>query len=311
MAAQLITNYSDFTPDSIKFAAPRTNARGGKAIKIMGTKNTLIINTPLILTWGINEMVDDKDDTRVSYSLSIQMPDEKYGNPDTRAFYKKMAEFQEKILDSAVENSVSWFGKQHGREVVEALFKPILKHPKHKTTGLPDTTRAPNMKVKIPYWEGKFNIELYDTERRQLFNPEMQMEKSDFINLIPKTSHIAAVLQCNGIWFIGGNFGVVWQLSQAIVRKPVRIQGGCFVTLSATDNQAISDVEKRETEAAECNQDDTGEGEVDTTKVEDSGGEDGDDGEDGADGEAEAEAEPEPVKPKRQIKKKAVVKKTT
>ena len=43
------------------------------------------------------------------------------------------------------------------KEVVEALFYPILKYPKEKLGnnqwGDPDYTRNPTMKIKIPYWE--------------------------------------------------------------------------------------------------------------------------------------------------------------
>lgn len=303
MAHELITNFDDFSPDSVSYGAPRTNARGGKSIKILDVrKNTLVLSTPLILTWGANKMVDE-DTGRVSYNLSIQFPNEQYGTDSTRDFFEKMKAFESNVLDACVKNSKEWFGKtKMSREVAEALFTPILKYPKDKVTGEPDYDRAPTMRIKIPYWDGKFNVELYDTDKAAIFTPDTDLDGRSFESFIPKASHIAAAIQCNGLWFAAGKFGVTWQLAQAIVRRPVRIQGSCFLTMSNDDHKVLDDVARRE---AETSADVDVEEELDalaTTQVDDS------DDEDNA---KEAEPSPEPS-PKPVVKKKRrVVKKKT
>ena len=301
MAHDLITSFDAFVPSSVSYGAPRTNARGGKSIKIQDArKNTLILSTPLILTWGANKMVDD-DTGRVSYNLSIQFPNEQYENKSTREFFDKMKQFESNVLDECVKNSKEWFGKtKMSREVAEALFTPILKYPKDKVTGEPDYDRAPTMRIKIPYWEGKFNVELYDTDRTPIFTPDTDLEGRSFESLIPKASHIAAAIQCNGLWFAAGKFGVTWQLAQAIVRRPIRLQGGCFLSMNSDDHKTLDQVALREAEtSASAEVAD----EIDTmasnTNVEDS------------DDEKESEAEPEPepkpvVKKKRRVVKKKV-----
>ena len=226
MASELITTYEAFNPETVSYGAAKINKRGGKSIKILDSKkNTLILSTPLILTWGINKMVDE-DSGRASYNLAIQYPSENYGTDATRDFYSKMRDLENKILDDAVVNSKEWFNKDKmSREVAEALYTPMLKHPYMKGTKEPDLSRAPTTKVKISFWDGKFNTELYDVDRNLLFDPDMTMGDDEFQSLIPKASHIAALIQCNGIWFVGGKFGVSWQLVQAVIRRPVRIQG--------------------------------------------------------------------------------------
>ena len=249
MAQELITNYDNFTASSISYGAPRTNARGGKSIKILDAKNnTLVLNTPLILTWGINKLVDD-DTGRVSYNLALQYPSDGYGSDATKSFFEKMKAFESKILDDAVTHSKAWFNKpKMSREVAEALFTPMLKYPKDKATGEPDYSRAPTSRIKIPYWEGKFNTELYNIDETPIYQPGMELGSTQFETLIPKASHIAAAIQCNGIWFAAGKFGVTWQLVQAIVRRPVRIQGACFVKLSSVDHEEIENISRREAE---------------------------------------------------------------
>lgn len=303
MAHELITAFDDFSVSSMSYGAPRTNARGGKSIKILDAKkNTLILSTPLILTWGVNKMVDD-DTGRVSYSLSLQFPSEQYSNESTSAFLETMKEFETRVLDDAVKHSKEWFGKSKmSREVAEALFTPILKYPKDKATGEPDYSRAPTLRVKIPYWEGKFNTELYDTNSTPIFNAETDMTGKNFEGFIPKTSHVVAAIQCNGLWFAAGKFGVTWQLTQAMVRRPVRVQGGCFLSLSSTDHQELDKVAQREAEESASAEVEEELNAQHDTAVADSDGED----------EQEAEPEPEPTpKPKRKVVRKKVVKKSS
>ena len=87
-------------------------------------------------------------------------------------FEVALKKFQDKVLDDAVTKSKEWFGKSKlSREVADAMMYPILKHPKKKDgSGEPDYERSPTLKLKIPFWDGKYNIELYDMEgQRCLF----------------------------------------------------------------------------------------------------------------------------------------------
>ena len=240
MATELITNFDTWNVSNVRFGAPKTNSRGGKSIKIMNEKNnTLILNTPLMLTWGINKIVDDQTN-RTSYNLSIQYQDEQYATESQKLFFKQMKEFEEKLLETAISNCKEWFNKSKvSREVVEALYTPILKYPNIKGTTEPDYTRMPTTRIKIPYWDNKFNTELYGPNKKALYMPGDELGERNFEDFIPKKSHIASVMQCNGVWFIGGKFGVSFQMVQCIVQPPVRIQGSCFVNLVEEDRKRL------------------------------------------------------------------------
>jgi len=248
-ATDLITTYDQFNANKITYGTPKVDKRGGKSIKILDSrKNTLIITTPLMLTWGINQNVDEKTGA-LSFNLSLQFPNNDNTNTSISKFLKSIQNFEERILDDAVKNSITWFNDPDmEKSVAKKLFTPVLKYPKDKATNRVDTTRPPSMRVKIPYWDEKFNVELYDTDRTPLYNGHLHTNVEDFMGLIPKASHITCILQCGGIWYVNGKFGVTWQLVQSMVRRPTRIQGGCFLTLSSEDKAIVESVEKREKE---------------------------------------------------------------
>ena len=75
-----------------------------------------------------------------------------------RVFLKAMKDF-EKVKDDAVSNAKKWFGKKMSREVVEALMYPMLKYRKDMESGEPDYTANPTLKLKVPFWEGRYNVE--------------------------------------------------------------------------------------------------------------------------------------------------------
>jgi hypothetical protein len=53
--------------------------------------------------------------------------------------------------------------------------------------------------------------------------------------LIAKGSHIAVSIQCGGIWFANGKFGVTWKLFQAIVKPKMSLKGKCHIKLDEED----------------------------------------------------------------------------
>ena len=73
---EMIIDGSNLNPArDTSFAKPRLNKSGGKAVSVTpkGSNRWLNISTPLMLTWGVNEYVDDQSGRR-SYDLSLQFP---------------------------------------------------------------------------------------------------------------------------------------------------------------------------------------------------------------------------------------------
>jgi hypothetical protein len=58
-------------------------------------------------------------------------------------------------------------------------------------------------------------------------------------DLIAKGSHIAVSIQCGGIWFANGKFGVTWKLFQAIVKPKMSLRGKCHIKLDDDEKTKI------------------------------------------------------------------------
>ena len=234
---------------SFVYTKPKVNSVGGKSIGILNKKSnkSLFVSTPLMLTWGINEYVDEQSGKR-TYDMSLQFPNEEYNTPEIKKFLDNMVAFESKIKADAITNSKEWMNKaKMTTDVVDALFTPILKYPKDPS-GDPDTSRPPSLRVKIPFWEGEWKCELYDMDQTQLFPSSSGITP---LELITKASNTATVIQCGGIWFANGKFGVTWKLLQAVVKPKQNLKGQCFINLSSEDKTKLQTANLDEDEASD------------------------------------------------------------
>ena len=228
-----------FNPSKqLTFTKSKVNSVGGKNVGILNkeTRKATYLSTPLMLTWGVNEYVDDKSG-RKTYDMSLQFPKDEYATDATREFLKNMVEFEKLIKDSAIKYSKEWLGKSKmSEDVVDALMTPILRYPKDQNTGEPDHSRAPTLRLKLPYWQGEWRTELYDMEQERLFPNDNELTP---LELISKGTNVATVIQCGGVWFANGKFGVTWKLVQAVVKPKATLKGKCHILLSEEDKQAM------------------------------------------------------------------------
>ena len=238
-AQDMFINANDFQTENVYYAKPKLNPSGGKNVGIMDSsiKKPLVLSTPLMLTWGINEWVAD-DGIKKTYDLSLQFPRKEDDNYEKcQKFLVAMKAFEKKVIEDAFKNSKEWFGKKHGIiQIVEALFTPMLRYPK-TPDGEPDLTRSPSLRVKLPYWDGKFNCELYNIQGDLLF-PDSSGDVSP-MTLITKGQNVAAMIKCGGIWFANGKFGVTWKLVQSVVQPRLSLRGRCHIQLDTGDKAVL------------------------------------------------------------------------
>lgn len=227
MTEALITDSSVFSASELKIADCKTTNKGGKSCKILDKHgNPLVIATPSMLTWGINTNVDEQTGNS-SYKLVLQFPSSA-NDGDVANLLEQLKQLEELVIKTAVANPRDWFNKtKMSEDVARELFNPTLKYPKDKTTKETDYSRAPTFQVKLPFYENKFNCELYDENETLLFAPK-GFSKTP-AELVPKGSRIAAIVQCNGVYVISGKFGISWSFVQGVVSPPLRIEGKCFL----------------------------------------------------------------------------------
>jgi hypothetical protein len=242
MASEMVIPGAAFNPlTDMKYTKPKVNSVGGRSVGIVNSKTSTVLNlsSPLMLTWGVQDFTDEKSG-KVTYDLALQFPNDGFETPATKKFLANIAAFEKRIKEDAITNSKEWFSKpKMTADAVDALWTPILKYPKNKDTLEADTSRAPTLKVKLPFWDGQWKeLELYDVDMQPIFPDPMNAALSPK-DLIAKGSHIAVSIQCGGIWFANGKFGVTWKLFQAIVKPKMSLKGKCHIKLDEDEKTKI------------------------------------------------------------------------
>ena len=228
---------------------PKVSDRGAKSVALISkqTNRSLHFSTPLMMTWGISDFVDGATgESDGKFSISLNFPNAEYSNGSTDEFLQKLKDFENQVLDDAVTNSELWWGEEMSREVAKHTFFPFLKYSKNKDTKKVDLTKPPSIRAKVPFYEGKWKVELYDTNKNLIFPCENDnVTPMDFV---PKLSSVACVLQCGGIWIGGKGWGLTWRLIQCVVkpREIVTVYGKCHIELSADEKKAIETQDLRD-----------------------------------------------------------------
>ena len=240
-AKPVVLSVADWTPSALKFMPPKVNDKGGKSINVISKQSnrSLHITTPLMMTWGIADFVDEKGESDGKFSISLNFPNDEYKTSATTTFLDKLKEFENCILDEAVKNSELWWGEPMSREVVKHTFFPFLKYSKNKDTKKIDLTKPPSIRAKVPCYGDKWAVELYDTKSNLIFPSEDPTQTPP--DFVPKLSNIACVLQCGGIWIGGKGWGLTWKMIQGVVKPRISdsVYGKCHINLSSEDKEAI------------------------------------------------------------------------
>jgi len=233
-----VLDIKDWDVSNTRFMQPKINDRGGKSVNVISnqTNKGIHISLPYLMTWGVADFVDEKTgESDGKYSASLSFPSEDYATPATTTALIKLKEFENYILDSAVKHSEVWWGESMSREVVKHTFFPFLKYSRNKDTKKIDLTKPPSIRAKVPFYDGRWNVEI--------FNPKMQMlypadDNTTPMDHISARSNIACVLQCGGIWIGGKGWGLTWKMFQCVVKNnnpPVSLKGVCSVIIPKDD----------------------------------------------------------------------------
>ena len=225
------------------YSAPKAHASGGKVVNLYNkfSKESLTISTPLILTWGAQEGLDQQKNPTGKYTMALQFPNADFPNADCDAFLKSMRALEAKVKADAMTHSKEWFGKSiTSSEVMDEKFNVMLRHPKIKGSVEPDLNKAPTLTVKIPCWSGVWKSEIFDEDGEPLYvNGKTNSHLTPLEFIKPKT-HVICLLQCGGLWFVNGKVSITWNLKQALVQKPQSsMEGTCFLKPKAADKEKM------------------------------------------------------------------------
>ena len=228
-----ILSIDTWNPKANKYMPPKLNDKGGKTINVINTQSNRSIHLimPLMKTWGIADFIDEKGEPDGKFSMALNFPLDGATTPETDEALKKLKEFEENLLNDAVINSEAWFGKKQSREIVEYSYFPFLKYNKNKDTKAVDYSRPPSLKPKVPKYGNDWKIEIYDTNLNLLFPSPNNITP---IELVPKSSNVASVIACGGIWVGGKGWGLTWKVVQLVVKPQVMesVFGKCHIPIA-------------------------------------------------------------------------------
>lgn len=191
--------------DKITFSELKKNDYGGGSLYVSYNGRPLILQTPYMSApFGVSAY-EPLDGGKTKYSLDLSFR-EVDSNPSVRHFLTTLNQFDAKLVDAALQNSLAWFKTKHtSKEVIKALFSGQVRHSIDRETGEINTAYKPTFKVKVPYNNDRCTVEVYDEEKTRV-----DYEHLD--EVVSKGTKVRVVMSCSGVWFAGGKFGVSWRL---------------------------------------------------------------------------------------------------
>ena len=202
-----ITLYKNFDINNLNTLAMAKNKAGGNQVPIAynGSKMILIQTPVLSAPFGVSEYTPEGAPVKYSIDLSFKDNDT---NSKTKCFLDRMNQLDQHMIKLGVDNSPQWFGKVMSREVVEELYRPLVKPSKQPEK------YAPTIKLKIRPGrtvENIMNVKAFTSDQEEF-------DMSDF----QAGSSIKAIVELAPIWFVNKQFGISMTIAQLeVVSQPI------------------------------------------------------------------------------------------
>jgi hypothetical protein len=233
-----ITQPSAFVTTKVSISQPKALESGGKMAYLnYADSRSLVLQTPSLPSpFGLN--VFDKAGPP-KYSIDLAMRDYE-SNTKVKSFYQALSALDEYMIDQGVKNSKLWFKGEKSREVVKESYSPVVKIATD-AEGNPKPY-PPNIKVQLKKARGSddFECQFYDAKSKS--DPHAQPIKGvPLEELLVKKVEVTALIQCTGVWFAGGKFGLSWKAVQIRLDKvPQGIKGYGFEVEDGEDQAFVS-----------------------------------------------------------------------
>lgn len=137
-------------------------------------------------------------------------------NPEIKAMLEKFTQLDEFMKKKAVENCKAWFKKNDmSEEVAKEFYAPCVRYGKDADGNI--KPYPPTLKLKLRKIDGNFEAKFFDVKG----NPYKGVPVEE---LMVKGVQVTALMDCAGVWFAGGRFGLTWRAKQIVIhRLPERI----------------------------------------------------------------------------------------
>jgi hypothetical protein len=239
-----IVQPSSFTVSKVSVGQLKVLDSGGKMAYVnYGDSRNLVMQTPSLPSpFGLN-VFDKAGPPKFSFDLALRGYQE---NPKVRAFYEALVGLDEYMIELGVKNSKLWFKSDMKREVIEAFYSPIVKFGRDKEGNR--TPYPPNVKLQLKKnRDGNFETEFYDENAKTNPNAKALVldDENPIESFLVKKVEVTALMQCTGVWFAGGKFGLSWKAVQVRLDSvPAGLRGYGFVNDDAVEEKPSSQLSK-------------------------------------------------------------------
>ena len=209
-----IVQSASFSTSKVSISQPKVLDSGGKLAYLnYGDARSLVMQTPSLPSpFGLN-VFDKNGPPKYSLDLALRGYNGATPNPKVKVFYDALSSLDEFMIDQGVKNSKLWFKADMKREVVQAFYTPTVKFGRDKEGN--QTPYPPNVKLQLRRTRdgAGFEAEFYDEKSKT--NPNAKPIKDVPVEeMLVKKVEVTALMQCTGVWFAGGKYGLSWKAVQ-------------------------------------------------------------------------------------------------
>jgi len=219
MSTSAIVSVRNIDINQVSFHIGQAKAGRNPPIAIRYAGQNLQLRLPRMkFPFGVSEFENEQSDSK-SYSLLGTLTGcDSYGKDrvnetdDLTRLYNFILNLEDKIIASAVEGSVKWFGKKRSEEAIRDGFKRLLVISADKVDGerKPNGKYAPNLKIKVPVYDNRVNVDVVDNRG----NP-VTVYPNSLKSVFPPQVEANLVVSGSIYTMTGGGFGVTWRLVYA------------------------------------------------------------------------------------------------
>jgi hypothetical protein len=200
-----VVSPASFKVTNVTFSPVKTLESGGKQAYLNYNGAALVMQVgPLETPFGLS-VFDKQGPPKYSVDLKLRGYDDPVNHPKTAVIYNAFHALDEFMLDQGVKNSASWFKGVKSREVLSELYTPVVRFSVDS-----DGNRKPyppTLKVQLRKRDDKFEADIYDENKRPLTDIPLE-------DIIVKGTVLTTLIQCTGVWFAGGKYGLSWKAIQ-------------------------------------------------------------------------------------------------
>ena len=227
---------ASFNTSKVTFSQIKMLESGGKQAYLNYDTRPLVMQVGSLETpFGLS-VFDKTTPPKYTVDLKLAGYDDPTNSPKTATIYNAMNSLDEFMVQQAVKNGKAWFKADINPDMARMLYTPTIRFAKDADGNV--KPYPPTLKVQLRQRDGKFETAIYDDKKRPLTDVPLE-------DVLVKKAFLTVLIQCTGVWFAGGKFGLSWKAIQIRADKvPESIRGFAFLDEGETEDAPAPPVQK-------------------------------------------------------------------